>query len=544
MKLKRGGARPGAGRKKTAAPTKVMRLEIPLALALEHAIAHYPISEIVEAIGALDTLFDSCNKNQTALDREQPNDIDSCNRNQSEGANAVTASVLDSCNKNQIEENPLNSDQQKSVEVLLDWFKGKKKSAALSGAAGTGKTFLVGYFVKELRKDENVSPIFVVPTHKAKKQLQRSLSNSGMGGSECYTIAQALGKQPIVNRDGTEGFDKENSSLIAGADLVICDEASMVSAEDYQEIIDSVKKVLWMGDRYQLPPVGEALSPAFAKTPINVELRQVMRYSGHILNECQKLREAVDTNSIYWPQADELAVITVSSSEAFEIAGNLFASTDFSENSNFCRLLAFRNKEVDFFNRNIKRFVYGHSKEFFKSQKLIATRPVIRLVLDPKYGVQKMIVATNSEEMEIVSEPFKRAITSEDLSLAPDICQKLRGTMTLFKCTPESGNKFEARILHENAIKSKQAIFNEARRKGNKKAMAFLHAWGDSLKDIFALTVHKSQGSTFNYVFVHIEDILKQPSKKQFDEKDQRPELLYTAFSRASEKVYIIQSPF
>ena len=65
---------------------------------------------------------------------------------------------------------------------------------------------------------------------------------------------------------------------------------------------------------------------------------------------------------------------------------------------------------------------------------------------------------------------------------------------------------------------------------------------GDNLKDVFCSTVHKSQGSTYNHIFLDLKDILKTSQNKYRNASylDDRPKLLYTAVSRASEKVYLI----
>ena len=74
------------------------------------------------------------------------------------------------------------------------------------------------------------------------------------------------------------------------------------------------------------------------------------------------------------------------------------------------------------------------------------------------------------------------------------------------------------------------------------KDLSFLYRWGDNLKDVFCSTVHKSQGSTYNHIFLDLKDILKTSQNKYRDASylDDRPKLLYTAVSRASEKVYLI----
>ena len=230
--------------------------------------------------------------------------------------------------------------------------------------------------------------------------------------------------------------------------------------------------------------------------------------------------------------------------DATKLAVRLFKSSEFDSDTSFCRWLAFRNAQVNSCNKNLKRLIYGHSEPFFKGQKLIASRPVTRLVSSKddkgRLRTEWKILATNSEEMEVVSEVVERAIIFDDLAHAPGLCRSLSGTITTFECLTESGNRFQSLILHKDALDSKQKHFSTAKASWNKKAMKFLYGWGDELKDIFALTTHKGQGSTFNHVFVDVEDILKRSSRAKPGEKDMRPQMLYTAFSRASERVYLV----
>ena len=96
----------------------------------------------------------------------------------------------------------LNQDQRIAIEYLNDWFNSDKQTATLSGAGGTGKTFTIGYWIQQLGHIEKI--IFLAPTHKAKNVLMRSLESSNLDSPDVYTVAQALGKQPIIMNTGLE----------------------------------------------------------------------------------------------------------------------------------------------------------------------------------------------------------------------------------------------------------------------------------------------------------------------------------------------------
>lgn len=441
----------------------------------------------------------------------------------------------------------LNQDQLIAIEYLNDWFNSDKQTATLSGAGGTGKTFAIGYWIQQLGRIEKI--IFLAPTHKAKNVLMRSLETSNLDSPEVYTVAQALGKQPIIMNTGLEEFQKEvETNLINDSDLVVVDEASMVSVEDYYEILYKAQKVLFMGDKNQLPPVGESQSVAFADPP-TCELNKVMRYKGHILDECQKLRQAAQENYIHKIGADGKQIIRLKHNDALLRATELFKSREFEDDSTFCRVVAYRNKKVESINKFIKPKVYGRDDDFFEGLRLIAAKPVQR---KNKITGKWDIYCNNSEELRIDSNIKISRIDERLLEDMPKNCKELRsligvGKATRFRCLSENGMRFTGLILDKEAMMKKlelmkllQEMYKEKVTKNIKGALTFLYRWGDDLRDIFCSTVHKCQSSTFENVLIVEPDILRPSFNKQSWQSDDRPKLLYTAASRASKKIYVM----
>jgi exodeoxyribonuclease V len=441
----------------------------------------------------------------------------------------------------------LNMEQLSIIQFLTTWFKGNRsKAISLSGPAGSGKTFLLSYLLKELKLR---SVCFIAPTHKAKKLLKDSLEKNNIKG-DCFTVAQALGKQPIVDGvTGRESFETIISpSFLEQFDLVVCDEASMVSTSDYNEILEKVDRIIWVGDSYQLSPINEYLSPCFSDDAIVVRLTKVMRYSGYLLKECDKLREGVEKKKIYSIIPDNEAIISVKKEEWLQLALGMFKSSQFFEDTSLARILAYRNNSVDFYNSTIKNLLYGEIKQFFLGQRLICCKPILRLNSARDGGLKWQIIANNSDEMTVISEPTELKISKSLLENAPTMCCALSGDILSFRCHTESGNEFNAVYLQPNALSSKNNILQQVvssknlSYKDRQSHFKFLNAWGDSFKDIFALTVHKSQGSTFKHVFLDLEDIIRPPSKKDSSSKDKDsdiPKLLYTSVSRASRAIFI-----
>ncbi|GGA13976.1 AAA family ATPase [Okeania sp. KiyG1] len=145
----------------------------------------------------------------------------------------------------------LNEDQKRAIENLNSWYSGVEQSTILTGGGGTGKTYTLSKWLSSLL---NVQADFLSPTHGAKKVLETSLQKNSIY-CEVNTIAQFLGKQPVINSEtGEQEFktvvDKE------GGDLVVCDESSMIAKEDLERILSKGRKILFVGDEAQLPPVG------------------------------------------------------------------------------------------------------------------------------------------------------------------------------------------------------------------------------------------------------------------------------------------------
>lgn len=140
----------------------------------------------------------------------------------------------------------------------------------LSGYAGTGKTSIIGALVKVM-EELHLRTFLMAPTGRAAKVF------SSMAEKPAYTIHKSIYRQQKFNVD-MEGFqlmDNRHKNT-----LFICDEASMISTlnegsgfgtgnllDDLIEFVFGGEecKLLLIGDEAQLPPVGQATSPALNK---------------------------------------------------------------------------------------------------------------------------------------------------------------------------------------------------------------------------------------------------------------------------------------
>ncbi|NET40569.1 AAA family ATPase [Okeania sp. SIO2B3] len=442
--------------------------------------------------------------------------------------------------------NDLNEDQEKAVNELGNWYCNGFKAIILTGGGGTGKTYTIA---KWLSMQTEAAPTFLTPTHEAKKVLETALQKNYLDFLEVNTVAQFLGKQPIVDeKTGKQTFRR--SKIVDIEELAICDESSMISEEDYQEILLNCKRVIFVGDRAQLPPVGKRISPIFESDFSQICLNRVMRSSGHLSKEVTKSREASLEGRQYIPIEGE-DVEYISLRKAISLGEDLFRSEEYKDRSNFCRFLAFTNKAVDSLNNSFRKAL-GLPSMFVEGNKLKCYKPVTRVMvagsLYRSFEPQFDILANNSEIIEVRSSPVISSV--EDIAekfggilgydTAHPFVSLLPGKSIRFQALTPDNIRYEAIVLSPGTILSKEDLITKfrkelkgsGRRKDTKSMLKCLYNLGDLYKDLYASTVHKSQGNSIEHCFVLLNDLLGAG--------DITPALLYTAFSRASKKLYII----
>lgn len=148
----------------------------------------------------------------------------------------------------------LTEEQKSAHDTIIDWWKSKPKEAiTLGGYAGTGKTVTISKIAETMRKyDENnrVSIAFCAYTGKAASVLRSKLTLED--DDYCGTI-HALIYEPIIGEGGAiEGWQLKSD---IEQDVIIVDEASMISEDIFKDLQSYGKPILAVGDHGQLPPI-------------------------------------------------------------------------------------------------------------------------------------------------------------------------------------------------------------------------------------------------------------------------------------------------
>ena len=209
------------------------------------------------------------------------------------------------------------SDQIEAIDDLCHFILEPEADSVfiLRGFAGTGKTSLVSALVKTMQQLGRDCEL-MAPTGRAAKVLSLYADHTA------YTIHKRIYRQKSIDKDSlfTLNFNMRTNLLF------ICDEASMISNDEYQgssiygtgRLLDDMIhfiyggkgcRLILMGDTAQLPPVGEGESPAlqddelrcFGMDVVSHTLKKVVRQaeSSGILWNATHLRQLMDTEDIF-----------------------------------------------------------------------------------------------------------------------------------------------------------------------------------------------------------------------------------------------------
>lgn len=443
----------------------------------------------------------------------------------------------------------LTDDQRSALELIDAAFRAHGPAACLEGFAGTGKTHTVSRYLV----GQNRPILLAAPTNKAVSVLRQMAAQIG-SQADCRTIHSVLGLRPQPDlKTGQTRLIRKRKPDIQDHSLLVVDEASMVSSELLERINEAVDsthgaQVLYVGDPAQLPPVGEAHSPAFSQDIPTATLTKVIRQGqGHpILNLATRIREAISGGSVplIRPAMSESGSIRVLSELAFE--NELlkhFKSSDYENNSDHCRVLTWTNMKSMQYNALIRLELlgdYAAEMQIMPDESLVACAPIM---LD---GDILVSIGDNVRVIDVDDcvHPAYRIPSIRVMIATPEA-----GNIEVYVVSNESGKSAYRSVFNRlrNAAKSLQEQCNslldsgkdvpsELNRKRKDAWLSFFQfkeqAFAD-LRPAHSSTVHRSQGSTYDHVFLDLGDIGRNRNRSEV------LRLLYVALTRPRGNVFI-----
>lgn len=412
-------------------------------------------------------------------------------------------------------------DQEKALEEIEAWMDEPAKMGeedpdvlykTLSGYAGTGKTTLLNKVV-EMAKDRWGRVIVTATTNKAVKVLvdRVEAENYATIHSLLHIKPHQVGTKEIFKPD----YDQSGDSL-ENFNFVIIDEASMISSVDeldpetneiknpslltlIKEANRGYTKILFCGDSAQLQPVGEdTISAIFDYNPVT--LTQVVRHGDVIANKAKLVRDnSEQVNALALLEEPEIQQIKAKQIwEQFE---------NFRQNPDRIRMLCWTNKQVDYWNHQLRLADYGGPTDhpFMPGDIIIANSPCVE---------GREIVMMNSEEGVVTH-------TVEHESY-------YRLTVDTF-----SGSTIKVRVVKEDFKSTLSDMLQTLASTTQWKKYWELKKYYHDIKHCYALTTHKSQGSTFSNVILDWQNM-----QRNYDVKN-RNQLIYVAMTRAAERVFV-----
>lgn len=471
---------------------------------------------------------------------------------------------LNNVNLNLNTENFTN-DQINAIKKLEEFYHSNELVFTLQGAAGTGKTYLLKYFLNNI---VNKNVCVTAPTHKAVRVIEE------MTGKKGRTLHSLHGFRLNIN---LENFDINNTIFDPIADpsfnnynLVICDECSQINQNLHSINMTRAKqfntKIIYIGDAYQTPPINEIISKTFLM-PNKAILEEVVRQDidNPLLNILTIVRDDIKTNNekfikelIKTPSNinEKGEGYIVMKKEQFE--SNIieyYKSDDFSKDINYIRTTSWRNDTVKYWNEHIRNNIIDDNKlvninDLFTGHTTIVDDYLkMKLINSEDYIVQSI----NEEVSDYGFKVYRVGILS--------FYDRIMSMVNIVDHTDKTFTKFVRIIksLRHTAINSSASNRGRRWREYYKFKNEYLLLTnvqlGDSKKDIltkdidygYSLTTHKSQGSTYSNIGVDLSDIIFTKEGKLILNNKFNPNavsvrnrLSYVALSRASKKAIIL----
>ena len=445
-----------------------------------------------------------------------------------------------------------NNEQFEGLSKIKLWLKDKKTFFTLAGYAGTGKSTIIKKVLDFYRYGVVVS----APTHKAKKVIMNMTNKEGQ------TLHGLLGLRPDVDLDNFNPNDPKFNPIaipkITDYNFVIIDEASMINQELYDLIIDKTRgsrtKVLFMGDPAQIPPIGEKASVVFNQENGINEFHQLTKIERqNDTNPLSFIYEALRNNLdkldggfqriTNMNDLGEGATFTVSKRDFRRAILDKYSSDDFKKDTDFAKVIAWKNDTIMMSNQVIRKELLSGSKD------IVEVGDILMGYRSVSSENQRYNIIENSADYRVMDKSGKEenayGIQGFIVKIREDLA---RGTFKFQDVFIIDANDHENLHLYaqmhdffRDMGKSNKKMWNkyyEFRRCNllmktiDRQKNGLYRSSGDVIvKDLdygYAITGHKSQGSTYSHAFVMENDINENWMLKE------RNQIKYVALTRPS----------
>ena len=435
-----------------------------------------------------------------------------------------------------------------------------RKAFILRGYAGTGKTSVVSALVRALTGLKQPC-VLLAPTGRAAKVLSR------YSGAQAYTIHKKIYRQ---NQLGMEAFSLSDN--LHRNTLFIVDEASMLSGNRDNAtfgsgcLLDDLVRyvysgsgcsLLLLGDDAQLPPVGSENSPAldaefmrgYGLQVMGYGLREVARQAldSGILSEATRLREVIESTDRFADGVQSTDQITImpNGRDIIQVPGEQVVERLESSwrevGAEETLIIARSNKMTNLYNGGVRAQILWKEDELSNGDRIMVSKN--NYFWAQEYDDLEFLA--NGDMLEVVRltnrhELYdfhfaKAALRSVDYDWE---IEALVWLDTLTTDTPEANYALQkelfARIAEDYPeIKNKKELIKAVYDSPYYNALQVRFA--------YCVTCHKAQGGQWKHVYIDKGLMSERMNELSREEKREFGRWLYTAVTRATEKVYILR---
>ena len=423
----------------------------------------------------------------------------------------------------------------------------------LRGSAGTGKTTLAGAIVKAMVALKQ-KLILLAPTGRAAKVFSLN------AGHAAYTIHRRIYRQKSA---GDLSSFNLNDNLNRDT-LFIIDEASMIANQGYGDsafgsgcLLDDLMqfvynnqscRMLLVGDKAQLPPVGEEESPAlmadvlrcYGMKVYECDLNQVLRQSEEsgILWNATRIRQMVthiELTQLPKIRLEGFADIqVVPGDELIESLASSYSRVGLDDTIVITR----SNKRANIYNQGIRNTVLDREDELCRGDQLM----IVKNNYFWTEGSKEIPFLANGDVAVVqrvrnIHELYGFRFAEVTMQLPDYDDYELTATVILDSLTTEAPSltREQQEQLYNAVLEDYQDIPLKSDQIKKLKSDRYYNAL--QIKFAYAVTCHKAQGGQWAHVYLdqgYMTDDMLTPDYIHW---------LYTAFTRATEKLFLVNWP-
>ena len=465
---------------------------------------------------------------------------------------------------------PPTLEQANALDVFARFLTDRNPQVVmiLRGSAGTGKTSLSGAIVRTLQSIRQ-KVMLLAPTGRAAKVF--SLNS----GTPAYTIHRRIYREKSFS--GVDGQFNLNDNLFTDT-LFMVDEASMVAnmglggmsfgsgclLDDLVHFVYQGRndRLMLIGDKAQLPPVGEEESPAlnaamlqgYGLTVYECDLNEVLRQSEQsgILYNATMIRQMITHDDI--TQLPKIRFTGFSDIKPMPGAELIEALADSYHHVGLDDTIVVTrsNKRANIFNQGIRNMVLDREEELSQGD-------ILMIVKNNYYWMEEERKKIKEKDNQVPSNEIPAFLANGDRAKVLKVRRRIAlygfRFATLLLQFPDYGNyELEATVLLDTLTSEAPALTHEQQEQlfhqieedyqdvplkaDRMKAIRqdqFYNAL--QVKFAYAVTCHKAQGGQWAHVYVdqgYMTDDMLTPDYIHW---------LYTAFTRATEMLYLVNWP-